>query len=69
MINKDIEYRIGQVVLIRGTITSISQVENAQPSYGFRLANGSTFTLAQQAIAGITTDVPNDKGEESEDVL
>lgn len=68
MINKDIEYRIGQVVLVRAVITSISQSENSQPAYGMRLSNGSTFSLAQQAIAGITTDVPNSKvDDESEE--
>ena len=68
MINKEIEYRIGNVVLVRATIIGITQTENSQPNYNFRLANGNTFSLAQQAIAGITTDVPNSKtDDESEE--
>jgi hypothetical protein len=68
MINKEIEYRIGQVILLRGTIYGLSQTENAVPTYNVRLANGSTVGITQTQVAGITTDVPNSKtDDESEE--
>ena len=59
------EYNVGDLVLVRAKIIRKTEDLNSKVVYAIKeLGSGMEIGLTDVHIAGITTDIPNDKPEE-----